>query len=92
MVKIAGYNIKFRVNLQQKHWDQHTPIYTHHLICIFSECVRRGGGGGVKYKKLWRKDEIERLVGLETKLTIRGDACNSARWGINQIDTQWKAF
>ena len=49
-------------------------------------------GGGVKYKKLWRKDEIERLVGLETKLTIKGDACNSARWGINQIDTQWKAF
>ena len=48
--------------------------------------------GGVKYKKLWRKDEIERLVGLETKLTIRGDACNSARWGINQIDTQRKAF
>ena len=48
VVKIAGYNIKLWVNLQQKHWDQHASKYTHHSICIVSECVRRGGGLSTK--------------------------------------------
>ncbi len=46
------------------------------LVCIVPVGIK--GGLGVVEEKI-RKDEIERLVGLETKLAIRGMHCMQFR-------------